>query len=63
MKRDYIREHLGELIEELLVKAKHDGDDYLAEARIVLQSDGVVTVRIPKTFSTEYYTIRVTHNA
>ncbi len=32
MARDYIREHLGELIEEQLVKAKYDGDDYLEKA-------------------------------
>jgi hypothetical protein len=43
-RRDIPREHIGELIEKLLIKARDEGDVYLENAKVSLENDGHVVV-------------------
>jgi hypothetical protein len=60
-KRDIMREALGELIEEFLIKARDEGDAYLDKAKIVLEADGHVIV-FRNNIDRDVYNIKVSHS-
>jgi hypothetical protein len=60
-KRDIPREHIGELIEELLLKARDEGDIYLEKAKVTLEADGHVIVFMNNT-ARDVYNIKVSHS-
>jgi len=58
-RRDLPRKTFGEMIEEMFAEAVNAKHDYLDNARVALEADGVVSVRCNRVTGRPLYMIRV----
>lgn len=58
-RRDLPRETIGEMIEDMLNEAVNAKRDYFDNARVVLESEGVVSVKLNRVTDRPRYIIRV----